>query len=101
MRSNRDDAMTMDIHTTVSIMRLYIKNVNEAIVAENLPTSEQEFSITHQSFVSQSSQQRGGAWNHNFFWQVMKPGADGTPYGKVVAAPWRVVRFRAQVHGAI
>lgn len=80
------DAMTMDIHYSKH-HAAYIKNVNEAIVAEKLTySSEQEFFDNASKLSAKVRNNAGGAWNHNFFWQVMKPGASGTPYGKVVAA---------------
>lgn len=80
------DTQTMDIHYTKH-HATYIKNVNEAIAAEKITyPSEKEF-FDHASKLSDKVRNNaGGAWNHNFFWQVMKPGASGTPYGKVVTA---------------
>jgi len=80
------DTMTMDIHYTKH-HATYIKNVNEAIVAEKIAyQSELEFFNNASKLSAKVRNNAGGAWNHNFFWQVMKPGASGTPYGKVVAA---------------
>lgn len=80
------DALTMDIHYTKH-HAAYIKNVNEAIVAEKLTySSEKEFFDNASKLSAKVRNNAGGAWNHNFFWQVMKPGASGTPYGKIVAA---------------
>lgn len=80
------DALTMEIHYTKH-HAAYIKNVNEAIVAEKLTyTSEQEFFDNASKLSAKVRNNAGGAWNHNFFWQVMKPAASGTPYGKIVAA---------------
>lgn len=80
------DALTMDIHYTKH-HAAYIKNVNEAIVAEKLAySSEKEFFDNASKLSAKVRNNAGGAWNHNFFWQVMKPGASGTPYGKIVAA---------------
>jgi superoxide dismutase, Fe-Mn family len=80
------DAQTMDIHYTKH-HAAYIKNVNEAIVAEKLTyTSELEFFANASTLSAKVRNNAGGAWNHNFFWQVMKPKASDTPYGKLVAA---------------
>lgn len=80
------DALTMDIHYTKH-HAAYIKNVNEAIVAEKLTySSEKELFDNASKLSAKVRNNAGGAWNHNFFWQVMKPGASGTPYGKIVAA---------------
>lgn len=80
------DTLTMDIHYTKH-HAAYIKNVNEAIVAEKISyQTEQEFFDNASKLSAKVRNNAGGAWNHNFFWQVMKPAASGTPYGKVVAA---------------
>lgn len=80
------DTMTMDIHYTKH-HATYIKNVNEAIFAEKVSyQTELEFFTNASKLSAKVRNNAGGAWNHNFFWQVMKPGASGTPYGKVVAA---------------
>lgn len=80
------DTMTMDIHYTKH-HAAYIKNVNEAIVAEKIMyQSEKEFFDNASRLSAKVRNNAGGAWNHNFFWQVMKPEASGTPYGKLVAA---------------
>ncbi|HTJ49182.1 MAG TPA: superoxide dismutase [Cyclobacteriaceae bacterium] len=77
------DAMTMEIHYSKH-HTAYIKNVNDAITAENLSfTSEQDF-FNHASKLSAKAKNNGGgAWNHNFFWQVMKPNGGGVPSGKI------------------
>lgn len=80
------DAMTMDIHYTKH-HAAYVKNVNEAIVAEKVGyQTEKEFFDNASTLSAKIRNNAGGAWNHNFFWQVMKPGASGTPYGKIVSA---------------
>ena len=80
------DTMTMEIHYGKH-HAAYIKNVNEAIVAENATyQSEQAFFDNMSTLSAKIRNNAGGAWNHNFFWQVMKPGGGGTPNGKVTAA---------------
>lgn len=80
------DTMTMDIHYNKH-HTTYIKNVNEAIVAEKLSyQTEKEFFDNASKLSAKVRNNAGGAWNHNFFWQMMKPEASGTPYGKLVAA---------------
>lgn len=80
------DTLTMDIHYSKH-HSAYVKNVNEAIVAEKLSyQTEKEFFDNASRLSAKVRNNAGGAWNHNFFWQVMKPGASGTPYGKIVAA---------------
>jgi len=80
------DTMTMDIHYTKH-HAAYIKNVNEAIVAENISyQTEKEFFDNASKLSAKARNNAGGAWNHNFFWQIMKPNAEATPNGKVLDA---------------
>jgi Fe-Mn family superoxide dismutase len=79
------DAMTMDIHYNKH-HAAYIKNVNEAIIAEKIPYgSEKEFFANASKLSPKAKNNGGGSWNHNFFWEVMKPGG-GAPTGKVLEA---------------
>lgn len=79
------DAMTMDIHYNKH-HTAYIKNANEAIDEEKITASEaKELFAGISKFSSKLRNNAGGAWNHNFFWQVMKPGG-GPPRGKVLEA---------------
>lgn len=62
----------------------YIKNVNEAITAENIAyNSEKDFFANTSKLSAKARNNSGGAWNHNFFWQVMKPNGGGAPGGKI------------------
>lgn len=77
------DAQTMEIHYSKH-HAAYIKNVNEAIGAESISfNSEKEFFENISKLSAKARNNGGGAWNHNFFWQVMKPGGGGVPQGKV------------------
>jgi len=77
------DAMTMDIHYNKH-HAAYIKNVNEAIAAEGISyTNEKDFFANASKLSAKAKNNGGGAWNHNFFWQVMKPNGGGAPTGKV------------------
>ena len=79
------DAMTMDIHYNKH-HSAYIKNVNDAIAAENISyATEKDFFANASKLSMKARNNGGGAWNHNFFWQVMKPGG-GAPTGKVLEA---------------
>ncbi len=79
------DAQTMEIHYTKH-HAAYIKNVNDAIAAEKIPYStEKEFFDNASKLSDKARNNSGGAWNHNFFWQVMKPGG-GAPSGKIADA---------------
>jgi len=80
------DALTMEIHYSRH-HAAYVKNVNEAIAAEGITYTTPEAFFAHVSQLSARARNNGGgAWNHNFFWQVMKPGGGGRPSGKVAEA---------------
>lgn len=60
------DTMTMDIHYTKH-HATYIKNVNEAIVAERITyQTEKEFFDNTSKLSAKVRNNAGGAWNHNF-----------------------------------
>jgi len=76
------DAITMDIHFNKH-HAAYIKNINDAIIAENISyTTEMEFFTNASKLSMKARNNSGGAWNHNFFWQIMKPNSEGIPTGK-------------------
>ncbi|MCD0490615.1 superoxide dismutase [Pedobacter sp. MC2016-14] len=80
------DAQTMEIHYTKH-HATYIKNVNEAIKAENLPyKTEMEFFANASRLSAKVKNNAGGAWNHNFFWESMHPSPETAPTGKLKAA---------------
>jgi Fe-Mn family superoxide dismutase len=66
----------------------YIKNVNEAITAEKISyTSEIDFFKNASKLSAKAKNNAGGAWNHNFFWQVMHPSKEAkAPSGKIADA---------------
>jgi superoxide dismutase, Fe-Mn family len=80
------DATTMDIHYNKH-HAAYVKNVNEAIAAEKISfASEKEFFANASKLSAKAKNNGGGVWNHNFFWEVMKPNGGGAPTGKVADA---------------
>jgi len=80
------DALTMEIHYTKH-HAAYVKNVNEAIAAEKIEVAdERAFFNKAATLGAKARNNGGGAWNHNFFWQVMAPGQGGAPQGKVADA---------------
>src|SRR5688572_11174151 len=80
------DTMTMDIHYSKH-HAAYIKNVNDAIAAENISyQTEAEFFANASKLSAKVRNNSGGAWNHNFFWMVMKPNGGGAPAGKISEA---------------
>jgi superoxide dismutase, Fe-Mn family len=79
------DGLTMEIHYGKH-HTAYIKNVNDAIAAEHISfSSEKEFFANTSKLSAKARNNGGGAWNHNFFWQIMKPAGSG-PAGKVAEA---------------
>lgn len=79
------DAMTMDIHYNRH-HAAYVKNVNDEIAAEKINyATEKDFFANTSKLSAKARNNGGGTWNHNFFWQVMKPGG-GTPPGKLTEA---------------
>jgi superoxide dismutase, Fe-Mn family len=76
------DAMTMEIHYTKH-HAAYVKNVNEAIAADKIDfASEKDFFANTSKLSTKARNNGGGVWNHNFFWESMKPGS-AAPTGKV------------------
>lgn len=79
------DKQTMEIHFTKH-HSAYVKNVNEALTSEKVNFASEEELFKNIDKVSEKIRNNaGGAWNHNFFWKVMKPSAQG-PSGKVADA---------------
>ncbi len=80
------DAQTMEIHYTKH-HTAYIKNVNDAITAEGIKfENEKDFFANINKLSVKARNNGGGAWNHNFFWQVMKANGGATPSGKILEA---------------
>jgi superoxide dismutase, Fe-Mn family len=81
------DATTMDIHYNKHHTS-YIKNVNDAIAAEKITFSnEKDFFKSASKLSAKAKNNGGGAWNHNFFWQVMHPSKEAkAPTGKIADA---------------
>lgn len=80
------DALTNEIHYTKH-HTAYIKNVNEAIVAEKLSyTSENEFFANASKLSAKARNNAGGAWNHNFFWLSLRAPGGAGPRGSLLAA---------------
>jgi Fe-Mn family superoxide dismutase len=80
------DALTNEIHYTKH-HTAYIKNVNDAIVAEKIPyTSEKEFFANASKLSAKARNNAGGAWNHNFFWESLRAPGGTAPQGKLLDA---------------
>lgn len=79
------DATTMELHYTKH-HAAYVKNVNAAIASEKITAgNEKEFFEKTSKLSAKARNNGGGAWNHNFFWQIMKP-EGGKPTGKIAEA---------------
>ena len=79
------DATTMDIHFNRH-HAAYIKNANDALDAEKIIVADEtEFFSSIGKYSAKARNNGGGVWNHNFFWQVMKPGSVA-PQGKLADA---------------
>ena len=79
------DAMTMEIHYTKHAAA-YAKNLADACIAEKVdPTTtslpELLKNISHYSPKMRNN--AGGHYNHELFWQIMKPAPATTPSGKL------------------
>ena len=80
------DAQTMEIHYTKH-HAAYLKNVNEALTAENVSLAEADLFKSISKLSPKIRNNAGGVWNHNFFWTVMKPGnTQNLPTGKLAEA---------------
>lgn len=75
------DALTMEIHYSKH-HAAYVKNVNEAITAENISyATEKEFFSNASKLSAKARNNGGGAWNHNFFFDALRAGPSGDPQG--------------------
>ncbi len=80
------DAKTMELHYSKHHAG-YVRKVNDAIAAESIKyNSVEEFFANSGKLSAGARNNGGGAWNHNFFWQVMKPDGGKTPSGKIADA---------------
>lgn len=82
------DAMTMEIHYSKHAAA-YAKNLAEACTAEKIDTGNTKLEDVLHNISKYSAKMRnngGGHYNHELFWQCMKPGAATKPEGKLAAA---------------
>lgn len=69
------DARTMDIHYNKHHMA-YVNNANDALGADKVTVNGYEELFNQTGKLSAKLRNNsGGVWNHNFFWQIMKPGS--------------------------
>ena len=77
------DAMTMEIHYTKHAAT-YAKNLADACVAEKVDTTTTSLTTLLKSVSKYTPKMRnnaGGHYNHELFWQIMKPSPSLSPTG--------------------
>lgn len=82
------DALTMEIHYTKHAAA-YAKNLADACVAEKVNTGTQSLEEVLRNISKYSVKMRnngGGHFNHELFWQCMKPGAATAPSADLLKA---------------
>src|ERR1700683_5348329 len=86
------DKMTMEIHHGKH-HNAYVTNLNKALEsAPDLASKSLEellannCAIVPEAIRTAVRNNGGGHWNHSMFWQIMGPGAGGTPAGNLSAA---------------
>lgn len=79
------DALTMEIHYSKHAAA-YAKSLGEACTAEGVNTSSKTLESVLRNISKYSAKMRnnaGGHFNHEMFWQTMKPGGSATPSGQL------------------
>jgi superoxide dismutase, Fe-Mn family len=77
------DARTMELHYSKH-HAAYEQKAQEAMKEENITAaSATAFFAGMGRYSAKARNNGGGVWNHNFFWKGMRPGAGGTPTGRV------------------
>jgi len=82
------DAATMEIHYTKHAAT-YAKNLADAALAEKLDTTQTSLKQLLNTISSYSVKMRnnaGGHFNHEMFWQIMKPAPATAPSGELAEA---------------
>ena len=82
------DTMTMEIHYSRHAAT-YAKNLMDACAAENVNPTSTRLEEVLRNISKYSTKMRnngGGHYNHELFWQCMKPGVPSKPEGKLAAA---------------
>jgi Fe-Mn family superoxide dismutase len=81
------DAQTMEIHYTKHAAA-YAKNLNDAMAAEQVAkdTSMVALMAGISKYSPKMRNNGGGHYNHEFFWQCMKPGGTKAPEGSLLTA---------------
>jgi len=79
------DALTMEIHYSKHAAA-YAKSLGEACTAEGVNTANKTLESVLRNISKYSAKMRnnaGGHYNHEMFWQSMKPGGSATPSGQL------------------
>ena len=77
------DKQTMEIHHGKH-HQAYVDNLNKAIAGTPNEGKSLEELVANAGSISPAVRNNGGGhWNHSFFWQILGPGAGGTPSGKL------------------
>ncbi|MFZ6025030.1 MAG: Fe-Mn family superoxide dismutase [Bacteroidota bacterium] len=79
------DALTMEIHYSKHAAA-YAKSLGEACTAEGVNTASKSIESVLRNISKYSAKMRnnaGGHYNHEMFWQTMKPGGSATPSGQL------------------
>lgn len=80
------DAKTMEIHHSKH-HQTYVNNLNNAVAGTDAEGKTMEELFSHISKLPVAVRNNGGGvWNHNLFWNVMKPNGGGVPSGKLAEA---------------
>ncbi|NCI51712.1 superoxide dismutase [Sediminibacterium roseum] len=82
------DAMTMEIHYSKHAAA-YAKNLADELAEKKIDTNANKLEDLLRNVSKYSAKLRnngGGHYNHELFWQCMKPGIAGVPQGKLAAA---------------
>ncbi|HLY71438.1 MAG TPA: superoxide dismutase [Puia sp.] len=80
------DTMTMQIHHGKH-HQAYVDNLNKAIAGTPNENKSLEELVKAAGSISPAVRNNGGGhWNHSFFWQILGPGAGGTPSGSIKEA---------------
>lgn len=80
------DKWTMELHHTKH-HQAYVNNLNKAIEGTELAGKTLEELLKNASKVPVAVRNNGGGhWNHEFFWNIMKPNGGGTPSGELYDA---------------
>jgi len=77
------DAQTMQIHHGKH-HQAYVDNLNKAIDGTPNAGKSLDELVKAAATISPAVRNNGGGhWNHSFFWEILAPGAGGTPDGKL------------------